>query len=391
MLRTGTRMPSVSVEDPTPYCQCQGCKLCYIWAGHGKGCCQKRARSDRHLPLAQMRCTACARLRDTAAQEAAGAGEPEEAQEAARAGEREEAKEEVQETAGAACRGPAGHRPTKKRKGLSAEEEELYDLFYAIEAGCKPCVCHLLHERKVGALTPSKTQRYTAVDFAEWAEQHAKGGSDRFVEITAIVREAAGLDGPPHSLGQTGCLDGPIAHRPKKKRRDMSAEETQLCDLFYAITAGCKLCVRYLLHDVGVSAVAPSKTQGHTAVDFAEWAEKNAGDEASIERAEITAMVRARAAVDAGASLNKPFHSEKANRMMLRMGWAPGQPLGATGVGLMTPLRPFERAGRAGLASREDRAGLPLSSVFVRGGVLPAGGDEPPDGLLACMSLEDER
>ena len=170
----------------------------------------------------------------------------------------------------------------------------------------------------------------------------------------------------------------------------MSAEETQLYDLFYAITAGCKLCVRYLLHDVGVSAVAPSKTQGYTAVDLAEWAEKNAGDDASIERAEIIDMVRTRAAVDAGASLNKPFHSEKANRMMLRMGWIPGQPLGATGGGLMTPLRPFERAGRAGLASREDR-GACTSSVFVPGGVLPAGGDEPPDGLLACMSLEDER
>ena len=125
-------------------------------------------------------------------------------------------------------------------------------------------------------------------------------------------------------------------------------------------------------------------------MDFAEWAEKNAGDDASIERAEITAMVRTRAAVDAGASLNKPFHSDVANRMMLRMGWAPGQPLGATGVGLMSPLRPIERAGRAGLASREDR-GACTSSVFVRGGVLPAGGDEPPDGLLACMSLEDER
>ena len=75
MLRTGTRLSSVSVEDPTPYCQCHGCKLCFIWAGHGKGCCQKRARSDRFLPLEQQRCTDCARLRDAAAQEAAGAGE----------------------------------------------------------------------------------------------------------------------------------------------------------------------------------------------------------------------------------------------------------------------------------------------------------------------------
>ena len=48
-----------------------------------------------------MRCTACARLRDAAAQEAAGAGEPEEAQEAAQeaagAGEgtREHLRDEV--------------------------------------------------------------------------------------------------------------------------------------------------------------------------------------------------------------------------------------------------------------------------------------------------------
>ena len=121
----------------------------------------------------------------------------------------------------------------------------------------------------------------------------------------------------------------------------MSAEDMQLYDLFYAITAGCKSCVRFLLHDVGVSAVAPSKTQGHTAVDFAEWAEMNARDDARIERAEITAMVR-------------------------------------------------KRAGRAGLASQEDR-GACSSSVIVRGGVLPADGDAPPDGWVACMSLQDER
>ena len=88
-----------------------------------------------------------------------------------------------------ACNGPSCHRPHRKRKGLTEEEKDLCDLFYAIEAGCKRCVCHLLHERKVGALTPSKTQRYTAVDFAEWTEQHAKESSGELEPLEGALRE----------------------------------------------------------------------------------------------------------------------------------------------------------------------------------------------------------
>ena len=96
-----------------------------------------------------------------------------------------------------ACTGPAAHRPSKKRKGLSAEEADTYDLFYAIQAGCKACVMHLLYVVGVSAVARSKTQGHTAVDFAEWAEQEAKVVAELSRDITKIVRAAAGLVGPP--------------------------------------------------------------------------------------------------------------------------------------------------------------------------------------------------
>ena len=98
--------------------------------------------------------------------------------------------------------GPADHRPKKQRWGLSAEEGQLYDLFYAILAGCGACVRLLLHNQGASALSASRTQGYTAIDFAEWAENNAQG--DRricYSEITAMVRECAGQVAQPHVGG----------------------------------------------------------------------------------------------------------------------------------------------------------------------------------------------
>ena len=72
-------------------------------------------------------------------------------------------------------------------------------------------------------------------------------------------------------------------------------------------------------------------------------------------------------------------------RMMAKMGWEPGEPLGARGVGLMTPLRSVEWLGRRGLASEEDRG--PCSSpVFVSAGFLPPVDVPAPDDSMS----EDE-
>ena len=49
-----------------PKCSCPGCPRCYEWPSQGPGCRHTRAKSDRLLEPANMRCVGCGAHRDEA-------------------------------------------------------------------------------------------------------------------------------------------------------------------------------------------------------------------------------------------------------------------------------------------------------------------------------------
>ena len=72
---------------------------------------------------------------------------------------------------------------------MTPGEKDLYDLLYAISAGCPTCVTALLYGQGVSPVQESKHQKHTAVNSAAWEVQRHVGQADlaRFIEVQTIV------------------------------------------------------------------------------------------------------------------------------------------------------------------------------------------------------------
>ena len=120
------------------------------------------------------------------------------------------------------------------------------------------------------------------------------------------------------------------------------------------------MCVKHYLdlNEEGIHPGVRSDTQGYTALDFAVWSARE-GVAGAAEVAEYLRTVTpaspensaqswtraSRAAAESAAreaGLNTPLVDNVGAQMMARMGWQPGEPLGASSQSdsLREPLRP---------------------------------------------------
>ena len=95
-----------------------------------------------------------------------------------------------------ACPGPdTAHIPTQKSARTGGRE---YYLFTAARDGCLACVQMLVEEELVDVFATSKTQKYTALDFAEWEVSQETSRAPGCAHVVAYLRDRMGASrGPP--------------------------------------------------------------------------------------------------------------------------------------------------------------------------------------------------
>ena len=153
--------------------------------------------------------------------------------------------------------------------------------------------------------------------------------------------------GPSAAPGRPLCSPG-ASHPPSNQRRGQ-----RVYWMLQAAAEGCKSCVQYYVLVEKIDPCSRSENAGYTALDWATWAASKGVDGASEvaeflreqapEMPELAAKPRlSKEAAAREAGLRTPLPENVGARMMAKMGWVAGQPLGSRGDSgaLLEPLKP---------------------------------------------------
>ena len=191
------------------------------------------------------------------------------------------------------CPGPdLAHVPKQKPACAGGRT---YFLFSACEAGCLPCVQHLVLEEGIDPCSISTGCKYSALSFAEFS--HKQYGTEGCLDVAAWLRERI-------SATTSALTDGTV-------EGDSGANSAT--------------------HDKGVTSVEKAGRTGKGNKIVTEIAP------ATLSNRQIGKKARRRLE----ESLQVPVDAPIARAMMESMGWVEGQSLGSSSSeGLLQPLVP---------------------------------------------------
>ena len=211
--------------------------------------------------------------------------------------------------------------------------------------GWRWLACAMCHE-KIGYLNKRMKFKDTAsLNMHNWTVHRPSSqaqGSDTKAKVSFYAPE------PMSAAPESACRPGE-SHPPSSRRSGVRKYW-----LFAAAGQGCRECVAYYLEKEMVHPMSESENNHYTVRDWALWAKKQGkpGADDLLAYLENWPMIPAASAPERGrdkrhradtsleAGLATPLTDGRGAKIMGRMGWSPGETLGASGRGMAEPLKP---------------------------------------------------